>query len=155
MKEYQFINKYLAFFTGGQLFGVCASNVLQIVRMQNITKLPGSPVFVKGLICLRGKIYPVIDMQQCIENTSKEYGDRACIIIIKIGEESFGFIVDELDEVHEISEEQILPSPWKGQDTRNDYLTGIGRLQISQGEGEKLIMLVNFKKLLRDKGCRT
>ena len=147
-------NRYLTFFADGQLFGICASQVLQIVRMQNITRLPGSPVFVRGLISLRGKIYPVLDLQMCMENTSIEYGDRACIIITRVEDDSFGFIVDKLDEVLEISEEQILPSPWKSQETGSDYLTGIGHLETGKEDGDKLIMLINFTKLLKEKGCR-
>ena len=143
-------NRYLTFFIGGQLFGISASRVLQIVRMQNVTKLPGSPGFVKGLISLRGKIYPVLDLQMCMENKSMEYGDRACIIIMKMEEESIGFIVDKLDEVMDISEGKILPSPWKSQETDIDYVTGIGQLENDREDGEKLVMLINFKKLIRN-----
>ena len=143
-------NRYLTFFIGGQLFGISASRVLQIVRMQKITKLPGSPGFVKGLISLRGKIYPVLDLQMCMENKGMEYGDRACIIIMKMEEESIGFIVDKLDEVMDISEGQILPAPWKSQETDMDYVTGIGRLEHVREDGEKLVMLINFKKLTRN-----
>lgn len=143
-------NRYLTFFIGGQLFGISASRVLQIVRMQKITKLLGSPGFVKGLISLRGKIYSVLDLQMCMENKSMEYGDRACIIIMKMEEESIGFIVDKLDEVMDISEGQILPAPWKNQETDMDYVTGIGRLENAREDGEKLVMLLNFKKLIRN-----
>ncbi len=147
-------NRYLTFFINRQLYGISASRVLQIVRMQNITKLPGSPVFVKGLISLRGKIYPVLDLQMCMENKNMEYGDRACIIIMKIEDESIGFIVDKLDEVMDISEEQILSTPWKSQETETDYLTGIGQLENVREDGEKLVMLINFKKLIKENGYR-
>lgn len=134
--------KYLTFWTDGQLFGVPISDVVQIIGIQDITPLPDSPVYAKGVINLRGNIIPVIDVRIRFSKPEAEYGEHTCIIVTKIEENFIGFIVDSVDEVATIEDDQISPPPHVSADRANAYLTGIGKLR------SKVVLLLDTAKIL-------
>lgn len=133
--------KYLTFWTDKQLFGVPIAYVVQIVGMQDITQIPEFPYYAKGIINLRGAIIPVIDIRLRIGREEAEYNERTCIIVTNISDRSVGFIVDEVDEVTDISDEQIEPPP-SLEGGVSTYITGIGKL------ANKVVLLMNTQRIL-------
>jgi purine-binding chemotaxis protein CheW len=134
--------KYLTFWTDDQLFGVPIKDVVQIVGMQKITKIPEYPDYAKGVINLRGTIVPLIDVRLRMGKPGQEYNDRTCIIVTNVHSNYFGFIVDQVEEVTDISDDVVSPPPKLNGDTVNKYLTGIARM------GDKLVLMVNTAKIL-------
>lgn len=134
--------KYLTFWTEKQLFGISISNVIQIVGIQKITQIPEYPDYAKGIINLRGTIIPVMDMRLRFLREEIPYTERTCIIVTKIQEKLVGLIVDEVDEVAEIGEKDISQAPRIQDDSTNDYLFGIAKLN------EKVILLLNVEQIL-------
>ena len=134
--------KYLTFWTDDQLFGVPIKDVVQIVGMQKITQIPEYPDYAKGIINLRGTIVPLIDVRLRLGKPEKEYNDRTCIIVTSVHNSYFGFIVDEVEEVTDISDDMISPPPKLSGDTVNKYLTGIARMN------DKLVLTIDTAKIL-------
>lgn len=135
--------KYLTFWTDSQLFGIPIANVVQIVGVQTITKIPEFPEYAKGIIDLRGSIIPVIDVRLRLHKQEVPYNERTCIIVISIQESLMGLIVDAVDEVANIEDEAISASPKISQDTTNAYLTGVAKLQ------SKVVLLLDSTKILK------
>lgn len=136
--------KYLTFWTDGQLFGVPIADVVQIIGIQEITPIPDSPDYAKGVINLRGNIIPVIDVRIRFRKPEEPYNERTCIIVTNIEENYIGFIVDSVDEVTTISDENISPAPKVSKDHTNAYLNGIGKLE------NKVVLLLDTSKILND-----
>lgn len=137
--------KYLTFWTDKQLFGVPISDVVQIIGKQEITPIPDSPTYAKGVINLRGDIIPVIDVRLRFKKEEVEYDEHTCIIVTKIEENHIGFIVDSVDEVTTIGDENISPAPRMSKDHTTAYLTGIGKVE------NKVVMLLDTSKILNEK----
>ncbi len=120
-------DRYLTFLLGDQFFGVPISDVVQIIGMQPITTVPEFPAYAKGIINLRGSILPVIDLNLRFGRNETQYSERTCIIVIDIQSYHVGFIVDAVDEVCEISAQDVQPPPIMGKSTTANYIMGIGR----------------------------
>lgn len=136
--------KYLTFFTDGQRFAIPIRDVMQIIGMQEITPIPHFPTYAKGIINLRGNIIPLIDVRIRMEKPETAYTERTCIIVADIRGLSFGFIVDEVDEVTEIDPEFVSKPPNISEDAENRYLTGIARME------EKIVLLLDAAKILHE-----
>lgn len=134
--------KYLTFWTDKELFGIPISDVVQIISMQQITPLPDFPEYAKGVINLRGIIIPVIDMRIRLKKEEAEYNDNTCIVVTSIQDTYIGFIVDTVDEVVDIGNDCISPTPKVSKEVTNRYLTGIGQV------GEKVVLLLDLSKIL-------
>ena len=134
--------KYLTFWTDRQLFGVPIADVVQIIGIQEITPIPDSPAYAKGVINLRGSIIPVIDVRLRFSKPEIDYGEHTCIIVTKLDENYIGFIVDSVDEVTDIDDNDISAPPKVSNDNTNAYLTGIGKV------GDRVVMLLNTSKIL-------
>ncbi|WP_019229748.1 chemotaxis protein CheW [Sedimentibacter sp. B4] len=138
-------NKYLTFYTEHQLFGIPIADVVQIVGVQEITRVPEFPDYAKGVINLRGTIIPIIDVRLRLKKEEKQYDERTCIIVTSINGSYIGFIVDSVDEVAKISEANISNPPKMGSDYTSTYITGIAKLE------NKIVLLMNLKKMLNEK----
>ena len=136
--------KFLTFWTDGELFGVPIADVVQIISMQGITPLPDFPAYAKGVINLRGNIIPVIDIRIRFGKPEAEYTDNTCIIVTNIEDSYMGFIVDSVDEVTDIDEDDISPAPKVSKDITNHYLTGIGQI------GDRVVLLLDCAKILSE-----
>lgn len=134
--------KYLTFWTDKQLFGVPISDIVQIIGNQEITPIPDSPRYAKGVINLRGNIIPVIDVRLRFGKEEAKYDEKTCIIVSKIEDNHIGFIVDSVDEVTTIDDRDISPPPRMSKDRTNLYLTGIGKIE------NKVVMLLDTSKIL-------
>jgi purine-binding chemotaxis protein CheW len=121
--------KYLTFFIDEQLFAIQSSQVVEIIRMQPITFMPKLPHFVKGVINLRGKIVPLIDLRIKLGKVPIEYDEHTSIVVIETGDASVGFIVDRVNDVTDISKNQISDSPRLAKDVTNNYVAGIATLE--------------------------
>ena len=103
--------KYMTFCIGSDVFGIELKYVNEIIQMQQIAPIPEVEHFIKGLINLRGKIIPVIDVADRFGKQLFEYNDRTCIIVIDVQNVVVGLIVETISEVVSIEEEDILPPP--------------------------------------------
>lgn len=137
--------KYMTFKSGDEYFGLELKYVEEIVGIQRITEIPEVEDYIKGLINLRGKIIPVIDVRIRFKQEPFEYNDRTCIIIINVNDTIVGLIVETIAEVVTIAEENIVPPPTLNpKNVRNKYVYGLGKV----GDGVKL--LLNPTKLIKD-----
>lgn len=140
--------KYMTFRSGNENYGIAIQYVNEIIQMQEITSIPETEDYIKGLINLRGKVVPVIDVRQRFKLEPKEYNDRTCIIVINVKALTVGLIVEEIAGVVEINEENILPPPKRGKADKeqNKYVYGIGKVENS------VKLLLDPEKLLNDEG---
>ncbi|MDF2567327.1 MAG: CheW protein [Oscillospiraceae bacterium] len=134
--------RFLSLALDDEIFALEIKYVTEIVGIQPITSVPEIPDYVKGIINLRGKIIPVIDMRLKFKKSQKEYNDRTCIIVVDIDEISVGFIVDSVEEVISISDESIVPPPDYKVGIQNRYIKGVGMVE------DKVILLLDCMKLL-------
>lgn len=138
-------DKYLLFHLNTEIYGINISDVIEIIEMERITDVPDMPEFVKGVINLRGKVIPIMDLRLRFSMEERDYDDRTCIIIVKTGESSFGLIVDTVTEVEDIPGEQITPPPkFKSSEVEKNYISGLGKV------GEKVMILLDVHAILQD-----
>ena len=139
-------DKYVTFKSGNEYFGIKIEYVNEIIVYQEITEIPETEEYIKGLINLRGKIIPVIDVRIRFKQEPFEYNDRTCIIVLNVKELVVGLIVEKIAEVVEITEENILPNPKIGKADRsqNKYVYGIGKV------GDEVKLLLDPERLLND-----
>lgn len=104
-------NKFLTFVINGEEYGIEIRHVTEIIGIQNITVVPDMPQYVKGVINLRGKVIPVMDVRLRFCMGARDYDERTCIIVIKIEGQSVGMIVDRVSEVLDIPKDNIEPPP--------------------------------------------
>jgi len=136
--------KFLTFSVGKEAYGIEIKFVTEIIGIQDITEVPELPDYVMGIINLRGKIIPVIDVRVRFKKESKEYNDRTCIVVIDIKETYVGLIVDNVAEVISIDDSNIVPPPNIKTGFHNRYVRGIGKV------GDEVKLLLDCDKLLND-----
>ncbi|KOA18157.1 chemotaxis protein CheW [Clostridium homopropionicum DSM 5847] len=135
-------DKFLIFSIDKEQYGIEIKYVLEIIGIQKITEVPELPDYVKGVINLRGKIIPVMDVRLRFKKNFRDYDDRTCIIVVQIKDMSIGLIIDRVIEVVDIEEEQITPPPELNKSSNNKYIKGIGKI------GEEVKLLIDCDKLL-------
>lgn len=133
--------KYLTFSLDKETFGIEIGYVIEIVGIQSITIMPEMPEYIKGIINLRGKIIPVMDIRLRFNKDQKDYNDRTCIIVIEINDRSIGLIVDGVSEVIKIPEEFIIEPP-KMDNGSNGFVKNIGQI------GNEVRLLLDCEKLI-------
>jgi len=138
--------KYVTFRTGDEFFGIKIQYVNEIIMLQEITLVPETEDYIKGLINLRGKIIPVIDVRLRFKQEPVEYNDRTCIIVINVDSTVVGLIVEQITEVVELEAEDIIPSPSLGnaEALQSKYVYALGKV------GDTVKLLLDPDKLLRD-----
>ncbi len=138
--------KYLTFTLSDESYGIGILKVKEIIGMMPITSVPKTPGFVKGVINLRGKVIPIIDLRLKFDMESKDYTERTCIIVVEIeaGEETvlIGIVVDSVSEVLNITADQIENAPEFGTQLNTDYILGLAKTD----DGVKI--LLNIDKVL-------
>lgn len=139
-------DRYVTFKSGNEYFGLKIQYVNEIIVFQEITAIPESEDYIKGLINLRGKIIPVIDVRLRFKQEPFEYTDRTCIIVINFNNTVVGLIVEQIAEVVEIPEQNILPAPsiCRSEKSQNKYVYAIGKV------GDSVKLLLDPDKLLND-----
>lgn len=137
-------NKFLTFNIGKEEYGIEVQYVTQILGMQKITGLPEMPSFIQGVINLRGKVIPVIDVRLRFSFEKREYDERTCIIVIDINDISVGLIVDQVKEVIDIPLANIEPPPSVNKSVESHYIQGLGKI------GDSVKIILDTQKMLFD-----
>lgn len=138
------MSQYLTFIIDSENYGIDISNVIEIIGMQKITEMPQQPNYVKGVINLRGKIIPTIDVRTRFNKENVEYDERTCIIVVENDNILVGFIVDRVDEVRTIEDTDIEKPPRFNDDFDAKYVKGIAKIE------EKMFMLLESDLLLSE-----
>lgn len=136
-------DKFLTFSLGKEDYGIEIKYVTEIIGIQVITEIPELPDYVKGIINLRGKIIPVIDVRLRFKKEPLPYNDRTCVIVVDMRDISVGLIVDSVSEVLSIAEQDIV-SPPELNKSSNRYIKGIGKVE------NDVKLLLDCDKLLND-----
>ncbi len=125
--------KYLTFFLAGEEYGIGILKIKEIIGMMPITTVPQTPAFVKGVINLRGKVIPVIDLRLRFAMEENEYTERTCIIVVEIGTQAetvqIGIVVDAVSEVLNIKSADIADTPIFGSKLDTDYILGMAKME--------------------------
>lgn len=136
--------KYLIFQLGNESYGLEIFHVNEIIGVQTITEVPEQPNYIKGIINLRGKIIPVLDVRIRFKKQERAYDERTCIIVVDVMAFHVGLIIDRVVEVVDIPINNISPPPKLAGDYKNRYISGIGRI------GQEVKLLLDCSKLLLD-----
>ena len=132
--------KYLTFSLAGEEYGIGILKVKEIIGMMTITSIPQTPGYVKGVINLRGKVIPVIDLRLKFEMESIAYTERTCIIVVEISSGDskilMGIIVDSVSEVLNIKLGEIADTPTFGAKVDTSYILGMAKM----GGGVKILL---------------
>ncbi len=141
-------NLYIIFFIDGREYGIEIRYLIEIIAFQPITFIPNLPQYVKGVINLRGKIIPVIDVRLRFGLPPIEYNEFTCILIMNINNLSAGLVVDGVKEVLKIPREAIEPSPGFEEADMERFVSSIGK------SGDTLKILIDLDKFIREKDIK-
>ena len=132
----------VSFHLAEETYGIEITKVREIILMGDITRIPHTPDFVKGLINLRSTVIPVVDLRIRFGLRETELTDDSRIMVVNVGAKTIGIVVDAVSEVLRVSNEQIAPPPATVAGLGREYLTGLVRLE------EQLLILLDIEKLL-------
>lgn len=125
--------KYLTFSLAGEEYGIGILKIKEIIGMMPITTVPQTPAFVKGVINLRGKVIPVIDLRLRFHMNAIDYSERTCIIVVEIsgisGMIQIGIVVDAVSEVLNIRGADIEETPTFGTKLNTEYILGMAKVE--------------------------
>jgi purine-binding chemotaxis protein CheW len=136
-------DKYLTFTVGSEDYGIEVRCVTEIIGIQKITDVPDMPDYVKGVINLRGKVIPVMDVRLRFRMPEREYDDRTCIVVVSVNGSAVGLVVDTVREVVDIPENQIELPPEVAEGNLQRYIKGLGKM------GEDVKILLDVDNLVR------
>jgi purine-binding chemotaxis protein CheW len=140
------INSYLSFKLGDELFAANVAKVLEILELTKITKVPKAPAYMRGVINLRGNVLPVVDARIKFNMQKTEDTVNTCIVVLDIQMDgdsiNVGILVDSVQEVLEITEDEIKPPPSIGSKYKSDFIQGMVKNE------EEFIMILNIDTVL-------
>lgn len=139
--------KYLTFFIDRQLYALPTSRIVEIIRMQPITFFPNLPEYVKGVINLRGKIVPLIDMRLKFAKESVPYDSRTSIVIVENAPMTAGLIVDAVKDVRDVAKSQIFDAPRRKRSVGDRYVCSIASLE------KESAMVLDLARVLFERGA--
>lgn len=142
--ENRILGKVMTFHIGDQIYGIEIQNVVEIIEMQHITKIPHVPPYIKGIINVRSKVVPIVDIRTRFGKPEIPYTSRTCIIIVTMDDLSVGIIVDRVADVEDIHSCDISATPEAKNVNTNSFI----QYMIRSGDIVKLILDVG--KLLGD-----
>ena len=138
--------QYLTFTLGDEMFAIGILSIREIIEYGNLTEVPMTPPFIRGVINLRGAVVPVVDLAVRFGRAAREVTKRTCVVIIEIesprGRQEMGVVVDAVSEVLEIPATEIEPSPEFGARIRNDFISGMGKV------GGSFVVLLDANRVL-------
>jgi purine-binding chemotaxis protein CheW len=146
------LNKFLSFNLDKEEYGVEILRVREIIGVLDITPLPQSESYVKGVVNLRGKIIPVIELRNKFGMESIEYDEETCIVVVEISDTEsdeqteIGLIVDSVHEVKNIAKSQIEPAPKFGCSLNPEYIHGMGK--VTEDGKQRVLILLDIDKVL-------
>jgi len=137
--------QYLTFYLGSEMFALGILNIKEILQYGQLTMVPMMPVFIKGVINLRGSVVPVVDLATRFSGQSHEITKKTCIVIIEVteeGQQDIGVIMDSVSEVLEVPASDIEPPPVFGAKIRVDFIQGMAKI------GDKVVIILNADNVL-------
>jgi purine-binding chemotaxis protein CheW len=138
--------QYLTFTVSGELFGIAIASIKEIIEYRAPTEVPMMPGYMRGIINLRGRVVPVIDLPVRFGRARTEETRRTCIVILEVEQQGerhdIGVVVDAVSAVLEIADADIEPAPSFGAKLRTDFINGMGKV------GEKFVILLDIGKVL-------
>jgi purine-binding chemotaxis protein CheW len=141
--------KFLTFLMANEKYGLEILKVREIIGIMDVTPVPTTPAFVRGVINLRGKVIPVVDLRLKFGMEAKEDTQRTCIIVVHLAREGqemiMGIIVDEVSEVLDIDQDQIEPPPSFGADIRTDFILGMGKVN------QRVVTMLDIDRVLSER----
>ena len=136
-------DKYLTFHLFGEDYGIEIRYVTEIIGVQKITPVPKTPPYINGVINLRGRVIPIMDVRTRFHHPTCEYDERTCVIIVKLEDSLIGLIVDTVLEVVNIPSDNIQIPPGR-MTHQNQFVQGLGKL------GDRIKILLDVTKLLAE-----
>ncbi len=140
------VGKYLTFKIGHEMYGLEISKIQEVIKIMDITRIPKMPESIRGVINLRGKVIPVVELRTKFNLGVETECDRACIVVVQITRNdrqvAMGIIIDEILEVRNIEENQLEEAPSFGTDINTDFIFGIGKL------GKNVVILLDIENVL-------
>ncbi|MGI6122694.1 MAG: chemotaxis protein CheW [Acetivibrionales bacterium] len=136
------VQQLVKFFIADEAFGVGIKQIYQILKPQEIFKVPNTPPFIEGLINLRGKVMTVFNLRKRFNMPEKENDENTKILIVKMDDYLLGFTVDSVAEIVRIPEEEIVETPPSLTNFDRRFLSGVAKMN------EKLILLLDLEKIL-------
>ena len=136
--------KFLSFFLGKEEYAIEILKVQEIIGLMPITPVPKMPAYIRGVLNLRGKIVPVMNLRQRFELPVVEDTDETCVIVVQEDQYLMGVLVDKVSEVADIKGSQIEDVPSFGISGKSEYLAGIGKVK------ESVKMIIDIHKVLFD-----
>jgi len=144
----QIAGKYLSFLLEGEEFGLQILKVQEIVGMMPVTRVPKAPPVIRGVVNLRGKVIPVVDLRSAFGQERRDDSEKTCIIVVQVahGDQQLimGIIVDEVSEVRDIDAGIIEPPPEFGSLVDTSFILGMGIV------GEQVVILLDIDRVLGD-----
>jgi purine-binding chemotaxis protein CheW len=139
----------VAFSLGSETYGVDIASVREIIPVPNIVSVPRAPDYVEGIINLRGRVIPVLDLRKHFGFERKKGDPNQRIVLVEAGQESVGVIVDAVSSVLRISDEQVEPAATVIVGAEIEYIQGIAKVD------EDLVVLIDLTKIISDAEMRT
>ena len=123
--------QYLTFKLGNEIFATDVAKVREVLDFTTITEIPRTPDFMSGVINLRGRVVPVVDMRLCLEMSKTERTTNTCIVVLEVMFDQepivIGALADSVEEVIDLEPDQIRPAPRIGTQIRTDFIKGMGK----------------------------
>ncbi len=132
----------VSFMIGSEEFAINILSVQEINRMLQITKVPNAPAFVSGVVNLRGRVIPVIDLRTKLGLSTKEFDKNTRIVVVEVKDKTVGFIVDAVKEVLRIPTNITEPPPELVTGINSEFIMAVGKLE------DRLITLIDIEKVL-------
>jgi len=134
----------VSFNIGEEEFGVNILQVQEIIRMLEVTRVPNAPEYIDGVINLRGRVIPIIDLRRRFGMPRKEHDKNTRIVVVELEGQVVGFVVDAVSEVLRIQRSVTEPPPSLVGGVREEYITAVGKLE------DRLLILLDLEKVLQE-----
>lgn len=143
--EAEEILQLVSFNIANEEFGIDILKVEEIIRVITITRIPNTPEFIEGVVNLRGRVIPVVNLRTRLGFPKKEFDNQTRVIVVEIADITVGFIVDSVREVLRIPKSITEPPPELTTDVNSEYITAVGKLE------NRLLILLDLEKILNIK----
>ena len=137
-------HQFVSFRLSDEEYGIPILRVQEIIRYEELTRIPQSEEFIDGVLNLRGRVVPVIDLRKRFILTDAERNNATRIVVVEIDNQVVGLVVDAVNEVQTIEENQIDPPPPLGTGISAEYIYGMGKIE------DRLIILLNIERILKE-----
>jgi purine-binding chemotaxis protein CheW len=141
--------KFLTFILGKEVYGIEILKVREIIKLMDITTVPRTPDYMKGVINLRGKVIPIVNLRSKFSMPEIEDTQETCIIVAEVNKTSIGIIVDSVSEVSNINNGEIEEAPHLGQNIDTNFILGLGKTK------ERIVILLDIELVLSSEELET